>query len=51
MDLLKAEIERKKRAATAAKQSAAASGAAVAVGSSRAYLKASDLRRLQEEKE
>jgi len=53
MDLLKAEIERKKRAAEAAKKSASSSGATVAVGSGGAsrYMKASDLRRLQEEKE
>lgn len=53
MDLLKAEIERKKRAAEAAKKSASSSGATVAVGAGgkSRYLKASDLRRLQEEKE
>ena len=52
MDLLKAEIERKKRAAEAAKKSAASSGAAgTAVGSSARYMKASERRRLQEEKE
>lgn len=53
MDLLKAEIERKKRAAEAAKKSAASSGAAVvaASGSSSKYMKASERRRLQEEKE
>ena len=52
MDLLKAEIERKKRAAEAAKKSAASSGAAVgAAGSSSKYMKASERRRLQEEKE
>lgn len=52
MDLLKAEIERKKRAAEAAKKSAASSGAGVvAAGSSSKYMKASERRRLQEEKE
>ena len=51
MDLLKAEIERKKRATEAAKKSASSSGATVGAGGKSRYLKASDLRRLQEEKE
>ena len=51
MDLLKREMERKKNAMAKAKASGSLGVAVTAHGGNRKYLKASDLRRLQEEEE